>query len=132
MQATGKYGRVTTSLLLRLTVTVFSLVVVDCSHEKQMKLAEELASKGTGEQGGCRRSGRAGTCAEPIVRRDNSETVKTAVEASEMYGKTSKEARMSWELVAELDAANSHHRANNILASKEDDECSTDSFQFLS
>ena len=40
------------------------------------------------------------------VHTDTSDAVKKALEASRVYGKTSVEARMAWELVEEMDAAN--------------------------
>jgi len=64
-------------------------------------------------------------CEEPTVREDNSEAVKMAMEASEIYGKTSKEARMAWDTVEELDAANSRHRSESLYVKKEE-ECTTD------
>jgi hypothetical protein len=44
------------------------------------------------------------------VHVDSASAISAAMEASEKYGKTSKEARIAWELVEELDATNSHHR----------------------
>lgn len=64
-------------------------------------------------------------CAEPTVREDNSEAVANALEASKVYGPTSKEARLAWDIVEELDSANSHHRSENIHVAKEE-ECSTE------
>lgn len=52
--------------------------------------------------------------AEPKVHIETSEAVKAAMEASEMYGKTSKEAQLAWSLVEEMDAANAHHRPTDI------------------
>ena len=40
------------------------------------------------------------------MTKDTSEAVKAATEASEKYGKASPEARMAWEVVEEMDAAN--------------------------
>ena len=40
------------------------------------------------------------------VHADTSDAVKNALEASRVYGKTSAEARMAWDIVEELDAAN--------------------------
>ena len=39
---------------------------------------------------------------------DSSEAVKNALEASKKFGATSKEARVAWEIVEEIDASNSH------------------------
>lgn len=64
-------------------------------------------------------------CAEPTVRNDNSEAVNNALEASKIYGKTSKEARLAWDIVEEVDSANSDHRSDNLLVKKEE-ECTTD------
>jgi hypothetical protein len=41
-----------------------------------------------------------------LFMQDTAEAIKTAMEASESFGKTSAEARSAWELVEELDAAN--------------------------
>ena len=61
------------------------------------------------------------------VHSDTSELVKKALEMSRTYGKTSKEARMAWEVVEEMDAANSHHSKGNIHVPAEatpEEECS--------
>jgi len=50
----------------------------------------------------------------PILHVDTTEAVKNALEAAKIYGKTSPEAKMAWDIVEELDAANSHHRAEDI------------------
>ena len=42
----------------------------------------------------------------PIIHADTSEAVANALEASKMYGGTSPEARVAWDIVEELDAAN--------------------------
>ena len=44
--------------------------------------------------------------ATPLKMQDTANAVAAAKEASEQYGGTSPEARMAWELVEELDAAN--------------------------
>jgi len=44
------------------------------------------------------------------VHVDSASAIKAAMAASEKYGGTSKEARIAWELVEELDATNSHHK----------------------
>lgn len=41
-----------------------------------------------------------------LFLQDTSEAVEAAMEASEKYGKTSQEARLAWNVVEELDAAN--------------------------
>ena len=44
------------------------------------------------------------------VHMDTSKAIEAALEASKTFGKTSVEARMAWELVEEIDAANAHHK----------------------
>mmetsp|Transcript_14726 Transcript_14726/g.20494 ORF Transcript_14726/g.20494 Transcript_14726/m.20494 type:complete len:152 (-) Transcript_14726:182-637(-) len=39
---------------------------------------------------------------------DTADAIKAAMEASEKFGKTSVEARLAWDTVEEMDAANSH------------------------
>jgi Holliday junction resolvase RusA-like endonuclease len=43
---------------------------------------------------------------QATVRPDTSQYVKQALEAVEKYGATSKEARLAWETVEEMDASN--------------------------
>lgn len=47
---------------------------------------------------------------ERSVHMDTSDAIKAALQASKEFGKTSPEARMAWELVEEIDAANAHHK----------------------
>lgn len=47
---------------------------------------------------------------KPVVYKDASEAVAAALAASKEFGTTSIEARMAWELVEEIDSANSHHK----------------------
>ena len=47
----------------------------------------------------------ASSAAPAAVHTDTSDAVKKALEASRVFGKTSVEARMAWELVEELDSA---------------------------
>jgi hypothetical protein len=47
---------------------------------------------------------------EKETRADSASAISAAMEASEKFGKTSKEARIAWELVEELDATNAHHK----------------------
>lgn len=44
--------------------------------------------------------------AAPVVHADTSEAVKNALEASKVYGATSEEAKLAWDIVEEVDAAN--------------------------
>mmetsp|Transcript_2599 Transcript_2599/g.5624 ORF Transcript_2599/g.5624 Transcript_2599/m.5624 type:complete len:297 (+) Transcript_2599:125-1015(+) len=45
------------------------------------------------------------------VHVDSQEAVKAALEASKKFGASSKEARLAWETVEEINATNSHHKA---------------------
>lgn len=56
---------------------------------------------------------------KPTVHVDTAEAVKHALEASKIYGKTSQEARIAWDIVEELDAANSRHNRSDIHVKKD-------------
>lgn len=47
---------------------------------------------------------------ESSAHKDTSDAIKAALEASKTFGKASQEARVAWELVEEIDAANAHHK----------------------
>lgn len=49
---------------------------------------------------------------------DSSDAIKEALAASEKYGATSKEARIAWEIVEEMDSSNSHVSADSDAAVK--------------
>jgi hypothetical protein len=61
---------------------------------------------------------KAAAPAAPIIHADTTEAVENALEASKLYGATSQEARVAWDIVEELDAANSRHRAEDIHVMK--------------
>ena len=44
-----------------------------------------------------------------LSRTDSSEAVKAALEASKQYGATSKEARLAWEAVEEMDSSDNRY-----------------------
>eukprot|EP00977_Amphora_coffeiformis_P017477 scaffold5744_cov159-Amphora_coffeaeformis.AAC.6 len=85
------------------------------SHEKAMR---EQIEKQQAEIERLQKTVAEKVTSAPTVHTDTSDAVKHALEASRMYGKTSVEARMAWDLVEELDAANSHHRADDVHIAK--------------
>ena len=101
MEASEKYGK--TSPEARVAWNVVEELDAANSHEKAMakqiqtqqaeieRLQKLVADKA--RQG-------------PTVHTDTSDAVKNALEASRLYGKTSAEARMAWDIVEEMDAAN--------------------------
>lgn len=117
-EASDKFGA--TSKEARVAWELVEEIDSAISHEKSMKKAkeEQAAAKAALEA-------KEEPCAEPLIRQDNSEAVKMALEASKMYGTTSNEARMAWDIVEELDAANARHRPVDIHATPSE-ECTTD------
>lgn len=117
-EATEKFGA--TSPEARIAWELVEEIDAASSHVKSLeKAAKEAAAAAAAAEA------KEEPCAEPTVRRDNSEAIKNALQASEIYGKSSKEARLAWELVEEMDAANSHHRSGDIHVTLEE-ECSTE------
>jgi len=78
------------------------------SHKRAMeKAALEKIAKATTENSTTSTS-KPQTVAN--AHADSADAIAAAMKASELFGKTSKEARLAWELVEEIDAANAHHK----------------------
>lgn len=90
---------------------------LDAANSRQRELERQIKAKQ--EELECLVEASQQTEAEPAatVHTDTSELVKKALEMSRTYGKTSVEARMAWEVVEEMDAANSHHSREDIHVS---------------
>jgi hypothetical protein len=98
---------------------------LDAANSRQRQLEKQIKAKQ--EELECLVDAAADAQPAATLHSDTSELVKKALEMSRTYGKTSKEARMAWEVVEEVDAANSHHRRGDIHVSgvaTPEEECS--------
>lgn len=113
-EASEKFGK--TSPEARMAWELVEELDAANSHEKQM--AQEIAKREAEIDRLQKQKEAAAVPAAPIVHADTSEAVKNALEASRVFGKTSREAQLAWDIVEEVAAANSRHRVDDIHVAK--------------
>lgn len=111
-EASKKYGE--TSPEARVAWELVEELDAANSHERNMKEVTEMKA----EKEKLQRELMVKVPRAPVIHVDTSDAVKNALEASRLYGGTSKEAQIAWDMVEELDAANSHHTFEDIHVAK--------------
>jgi len=89
------------------------------AHAKTAVLEKERSAKKAEEAAAAAAAAAAAPKKAPVLHVDTAEAVEQALKASKMYGATSPEARIAWDIVEEMDAANSHHQPEDIHVMKE-------------